>query len=195
MQTLFDEAVEAVGQDYLDREAKLRSADPALLRANVGHEDPVGRHLAEVLVHWVETSPKDNQAALDYLDSVGGYFGKTPAGEPDPSGVESYLTLHFKERVTGLLALRLAKARGWPEWRTHGVLLYLHTHKAPSFTGPLARFAAETADPKAREFAVNLLRASGDPSLRGKLAWEQARAAKAKRPYPAALISLEKAAP
>lgn len=53
---------------------------------------------------------EDYQEALDYLDGLPGRLTRTPVKNPPPTGVEAYLTLHWRG-----YALEALKAGADPE--------------------------------------------------------------------------------
>ena len=186
----FERALEATGPDYLRDALDLRQAAPLapalnarLLQASADGE-PIARLLARVVLDWSSPKRADFEAALDYLDGLPGKLARTAMGKPSPTGTESYLTLHFGDRVADLLALRLIKQDAWPEWKVRAVVFYLTTHRRPSATVALIRFAIETPDGESRELAVAGIHAVGDPALRVLLADELARARRLRRPVP-----------
>jgi len=193
----FDLALDASGQAYLNLELELRqqvqvdsSLAQALREADTSHADLVARVLARVILDWSGPKAADFKAALDYLDYAPIRLKKTAAGFPSPMGIESYLTLHFADRVAELLAVRLVKEEGWPRWKVVGILFYLQAHKLTSTTSLVLRFAIETADAEWRTFALEAVREIHDPDLGAKLALEIARARRLKRAVPAEVKKL-----
>jgi hypothetical protein len=186
----FDRTLEAAGPDYLRGELDLRQAaplDPALnqrMREVSAHGEPIARLLAQVVLDWGGAKRADFDAALAYLDRLPGKLARTAMGKPSPTGTESYLTLHFADRVAELLALRLIKEDAWPPWKTRAVIFYLTAHRLPSTTTALIRFAIETADAESRDLAIAGVRAIGDPTQATQVAAEAARAQRLQRPLP-----------
>ena len=196
MSTSFALAVEKVGPEYLELESGLRQAvrsGPAGLesiRQELAHPDPVARLLAKVIIDWAGPRENDFKRALAYLDELPVKMKGTVLGTPSPSGAESYLTLHFADRVTELLALRLAKEQEWPNWKVLAVVFYLKAHKVPSTTSALIRFAIGTTNAKGRAFALETIREIKDPELAAKLSFEIARAKKLDQTVPADVRAL-----
>jgi hypothetical protein len=186
----FDRTLEAAGPDYLRGELDLRQAaplDPALnqrLRQVSAHGEPIARLLAQVVLDWGGPKRADFNAALDYLDRLPGKLARTAMGKPSPTGTESYLTLHFADRVAELLALRLIKEDAWPPWKARAVIFYVTAHRPPSTTTALIRFAIETPDTESRGLAIAGVRAIDDPTRATQVAAEIARAQRLQRPVP-----------
>lgn len=182
MSTRFDLAVESVGHAYLELESALRqaarsgSADVESVRGNLAHADPIARLLAKVILDWAGPRENDFTLALDYLDKLPVELARTVLGTPSPSGTESYLTLHFGNRLAELLALRLVKEQGWPQWKVGAVIYYLKEHKVPSTTSALIRFAIGTGNQEWRAFAIQAIREIKDQDVAAKLAFEVTRA-------------------
>jgi hypothetical protein len=193
----FDLALESSGQRYLNLELDLRKdsqadgAEAEFLRlAADSHSDPVARLVARTVLDWSEPKGGDFKAALDYLDYAPVKLAPTVKGFPSPMGIESYLTLHFADRVTELMAVRLIKGEGWPRWKAVGIIFYLKAHRVASTTSALLRFAIETSEAEWREFALEAIREIHDPDLPAKLTFEIARAQKRGRAVPAEVRAL-----
>ncbi len=185
MTSNLDLALAASGQRYLNLELDLRHEErgeparsQAFRDAATSHTDPIGRLLAQVVLDWGGSRTEDYKAALAFLDYIPLRFKRTALGFPRPSGVEWYLTEHFANRVVELLALRLVQDAGWPNWKVVGIISYLETHKKPSTTAALIRFAIETKQDEWRQFALEAIRAFNDPDLQEKVMFEIARARK-----------------
>lgn len=178
------------GPEYLQVEldARQRAAgndvQRAALRRATADVDSVKALMAHVVLGWLSGSEPDYRGALDYLAGAPIRMSRTPVGYPPPLGVESYLTRHYAERVAPLLGLRLVREGGWPQWKIGGVLLYLEAHPDPTTTGAVIRFAIETADPKSRSLAIEVLEKYTDPDFGKKLKYEIARANALKLPIP-----------
>jgi hypothetical protein len=195
MENLFDKAAGSHGPEYLRLEMELRQQGPAaeaVLRDNLRRPDPIDRLLAQVLLNWTGAQGADYQAALDYLDYLPARLARTPITSPSPTGIATYLRLHFESRVADLLALRLVKGSDWPRWRVLGVLFYLEERKLPATTEALIRFAEEARDTEWASKAVQVIRAVKDPELRVKIAAERKRAEAAGRAFPLELGALER---
>jgi hypothetical protein len=191
MSITFERAAEASGGEFLQLELDLRASSQLdrteserLRKAALSHVDPVGRLLARVILDWAGPREKDFKSALDYLEQAPIKLAPTAAGLPSAMGIEGYLTLHFADRVAELLAVRLVKEDGWPQWKVVGIIFYLKAHKVLSTTSALIRFAIETQEAEWRRFALQTIREINDPKLGPKLAFEIARAKKLKRPLP-----------
>lgn len=193
---LFDEAVLAVGQAYLDREAALRAAGsqlaPVLAQRRLA-ADPIVQLLAQVLTQATAGKAAAQLEALKYLDEIGETMKPTVVGEPPPAGVAKYLENHFADGVVELLALRLYKETGWPFWREAGVLLYLDRHAAqrPLITVPLIRFAVRASAPDLREQVVISLEKQAETMLLDRLREERERAHATGQSWPSELLMLE----
>jgi hypothetical protein len=186
----FDRTLDASGPDYLRGELDLRQAaplDPALsqrLRQVSARGEPIARLLAQVVLDWGGPKRADFDAALEYLDRLPAKLARTAMGKPSPTGTESYLTLHFADRVAELLALRLIKEDAWPPWKARAVIFYVTAHRRPSTTTALIRFAIETPDAESRDLAIAGVRAIGDPTQATQVAAEIARAQRLHGPVP-----------
>jgi hypothetical protein len=197
MNTTFDLALESSGQPYLNFELDLRreaQVDPSradvLRKYAASYPDPIARLLAQVVLDWVGPKESDLKAALAYLDYAPVKLKPTAKGFPSPMGVESYLTLHFGDRVAELLALRLVKEAGWRHWKVVAIIFYLKAHKRSSTTSALLRFAIETEVADWRKFALEAIHEIHDPDLAAKLAFETARARKRGHAVPAEVKAL-----
>ncbi|QDE86276.1 hypothetical protein [Myxococcus xanthus] len=185
---LFNDALSAQDDAYLDAEAQLRgrgAAAVAELSRHLADPAPLPRLLARTLTPWIEGKAPDNDKALAYLEALPGQIAETPAQVPRTGGVPVYLGRHFQDRVVEVLALRLVKVPSLPRWYALGVILYLGQQRKASVTEALLRFAIETRTPERRRYAADALRAIGDPELPRKLAAERARLATRAEPLPA----------
>lgn len=196
MDAVFNLAMEKSGREYLEfefdlrRRAHLGSAEIESLGRNLAHPDPVARLLTKVILDWSGPRENDFKLALAYLDQLPIKLGRTAMGAPSPTGTESYLTLHFADRVAELLALRLVKEEGWPHWKVVAVILYLKAHKVPSTTSALIRFGIDTTNAEWREFALEAIHEIKDPELGAKLTFEFTRAKRLERMVPAEIKAL-----
>jgi len=200
MRELTLQAEAAAGPRYLELELRARqqaASDPielAALREHLADDDPVVALMAHVVLDWLGDRRGDYEAALVHLKRAPERAAQTPKGTPSPLGVASYLTLHFSNRLTKLLALRLLKETDWDRWKVVAILLYLKEHKDPATTGALLRFAIETNEDTWRGFALEAVQAIADPRLTNKLAFEEARAKKLGRPVPATVQNISRGA-
>lgn len=193
---VFHEALSATGPAYLAAEQELRAMGPALspvLAAQRTHADPMARLLAEVLQQAAAGSAAKQSKAITFIHEFGDGMEGMVIDTPPPSGLDRSLESDFAAGVVELLALRLIKETGWPDWRVSGVLLYLvrHTNGHPLITVPLIRFAVSTSDEELRTWAVEGLSKQPDEMLLVPLKQERARAEAANYPWPPALLSLE----
>lgn len=193
---LFDEAVLATGQAYLDTEAALRAVGDQLapvLAARQRVADPIAQLLADVLTQAAAGKAAAQLGAIKYLDEIGEKMRPTALGKPSPIGVAKYLAKHFADGVVELLALRLSKETDWPYWREAGVLLYLDLHAAshPLITVPLVRFAVRSSHGDLREQVVTSLEKQEDAVLLDRLRQERESAHTVGQPWPSALLILE----
>lgn len=178
MDTLFQKAIESRGKDYLDAEYLLRQGGSAAVNTlyqNRNHPDPIARLIVESLLLWLQGKASEHQAALDYLDYIPKRLAKTPVGSPPPLGVSNELRDRFGDRVANFLALRLVKQDDWLRWRVISILFYLSEQKLPSTTYALIRFAVETPNEEARNYAIEAIKAIGDKDLKAKLSFERSR--------------------
>lgn len=178
----------ATGNEYLKIEAQLRALG-AKERERAA-ETPFQRLIATVCDEWSGSRHNDMQAALDYLDYLPNRVAMTAMGIPSPEGAASYLRLHFEDRVTDLLSVRLAANAGWPHWRVLAVLIYLLQQKAPSSTPGVVRFAASTGNAEHRRWAIEALKACRHPGLAAEIDAERRRAQRLKREFPDELSQL-----
>jgi hypothetical protein len=178
MNTTFELAVEKTGPEYLalesDLRRTLRPGSVELESVRKDTRDPIAHLLAMVLVDWAGPKAADFNAALEYLDRIP--RKGSIIQNPPPVGVEGYLTREFANRVANLLALRLVKQPDWPGWKAVSVVLYLKTHKMPSTTAALIRYAITTTHEEGRKLAIEAIQAIKDPDLSAKLGFELARA-------------------
>jgi hypothetical protein len=195
MDPLFEKAVVSSGAEYLQAEEALRHRGPgaeAVLRDNLQNPDPVARLIADVVLGWSGARASEYEDVLAFLDAIPGRLSRTPISVPSPTGVAGTLTQNYGDRVAGLLMLRLLKRPDWPRWRALAVLFYLEEQKLPALTAALIRFVVEIDNPEWSEAALQVLRATDDPGLRAKIAAERERARLLEKPFPTALVDLEK---
>jgi hypothetical protein len=178
MATPFEQALATRGHSYLEAEHLIVSggaASAAELRRNLTHPDPFVRGMARALLPVTEGRAPEFRAALEYLARLPARIARTPIGKPSPSGTAAYLDQHFAGRAAEPLAVRLVKQPEWPRWQVMAVLLHLQHQALPATNAALIRFAVQTADPEARDVAVETVLASQDPELLGKLTGEHQR--------------------
>jgi len=195
MDPLFERAVVSSGAEYLQAEEALRNRGPgaeAVLRDNLQNPDPVARLIADVLLGWNGARAAEYEEVLTFLDDIPGKVSQTPIKVASPTGVAGTLTHNYGGRVASLLMLRLLKSPDWPRWRALAVLFYLEEQKLPALTAALIRFVVEIDNPDWSQTALQVLRATDDPGLRAKIAAERERARLLEKPFPMALLDLEK---
>ena len=188
LETIFEEAVHAKRDMYLEKEQKLyKNADKAraMLHQKTAHPDPIARLLASVLLSWFDDRQQEYLQALSYLsDYAPTYFAKTPLGSPPPEGVASFLAQHYQNRVARLLTLRLVKSEKWPEWKVKGIIIYLKQQKDKSTIEGLIRFAAETQNDEWRELAIEAITEIRHPKLSIFIETERKRFEESGIPFP-----------
>jgi hypothetical protein len=192
IETLIHTAVNATGSAYFEAEHALRSATAGTNPAQLPSldADPVADLILEVLQQWRQAEGVEFARALDYLDTLPARLALTPITRPSPSGIASYLSLHFGPRVANLLAVHLIKQTDWPYWRTSGVLLYLRQQTGPSITPALIRFVGQTQDKEWLASVMASIRAANDPALRHRILAEERFATRRGLGMPAALRAL-----
>lgn len=199
MEEIFELLVKGRGKAYLDADEKLRAGGKEaedVLNAHIHDTDPIARLAARTTLDWlIPAKAKDYQSALDYLKALPEIEAKLITGTPSPTGTSAYLSLHYKDRLVDLLALRLVKGTDWAPWLVGAVTSYLEEQKRPSATAALLRFAVETREPEYVEWAVDAIRAANDPDLVTKLADEKARCQKLGLRFPGDLAALDKKKP
>ena len=199
MDEIFRRAVQQAGQDYVDAERELLQGGAAAvvtLRAQLtGNRDPLARLVAECVLDQIEGRKPEYAEAMAYIDGLPLKLARTPITSPSPTGIASYLTKHYGDRVAPYLALRLVKGTDWPRWKVNGVLFYLRDQRVPATSFPLLRFAVETGVDEWRGTAVEALRNIEDPGLRAKIEAERQRLQRERRTLPEPIAELEASAP
>lgn len=193
MEGHFASAAVSTGTSYLGHEVALRlGGQPAIdvLGRHLKDSDPIVRLLARVLLPWARGRKAEYDLALAHLDNLPTYLASTPAGQPRPSMVRTYLTEEHGPRLAELIALRLVKEASPRKWRVLGFVLYLGDQRVHSTSEALIRFAAETQDETWRSFAVKALASYGDPNLPRKIRAEANQARAAGRDLPSDLKAL-----
>lgn len=192
MDALFETAVVSVGPEYLRAEEALRARGPgvaSILREPLDGPDPVAHLLARVLLAWTGEKKGDYDDVLEFLDYVPRRLASTPIGAPSPTGIAGTLEDNYGDRVADLLMLRLLKTPDWPRWCVLAVLYYLESQKLPQLTGALVRYVVESREGEYSARALEVLRATDDPSLPDKVAAERRR--REGQPLPPGLAQLE----
>jgi len=193
MEELIMLAEAAIGPRYFELESLARrqaSGDDhqtAVLERHRSDDNPVVALFAQVILDWLGNRAADYEQALAHLQRAPERAARTPRGTPSPRGVQAYLTMHFANRLTKLLALHQVKATDRDHWKVVAILLYLTEHRDAATTGALLRFAIETDNEEWRGFALDAVRAIDDPGLTTKLEFEVARARQLGRAVPAAV--------
>jgi len=190
---LFRQASVSTGPVYLGAEKKILwegVAAATALRSHLHDADEVDRLMAKTLLDWIEGRASDNEPALQYLESLPARISRTAMGTPSPLGAAEYLELKHGKRVADILALRLVKETGWPNWKTGAVLLYLEKAKSPFANAAVIRFAAETKNQDYRDVAITILKDTQDAELPNKLRKESERCRASNRPLPEFLEKL-----
>ncbi len=204
---LFDLAMAAKDEAYLDAEKQLRAAGTAAvgeLRRHQADAEPIACLFADTLIPWIEGASPDNDAALAYLDELPVRIARTPAGTPRADGIPWYLRRHYQDRVVPIMALRLVMVPSLPRWYALGVASYLGEQRNRTATSALVRFAVETrepaglgrprprspADEERWRLAVDAIKEIADPDLRSKLEAERACLARRGRRLPVDIDAL-----
>jgi hypothetical protein len=189
---LFERALATEDEAYLRAETRLRGSAAAdeVLEPNLGHEDPLGRLMARVLLEWAEAEDAGFDAALRYLNHVERSFGPTILGTPPVRGVVENLSATFGGRLAEFLALRLVKVPTAPAWRAQVTLAYLERHPTPAVTDALLRYASMTSAPALQAAVARAVTVAHDPALARKAQAEADRLARTGRTLPPAVAKL-----
>ena len=178
MENLIDSLLAASNDEYLDQEMKLRQsgADAVLhLKSRLNNNDVFIKIYARTMINWMEGHSPNNDAALIYLDKLPEKISNSPRKSPSPIGTASYLSLHFQESVTDILAIHLIKRPNMPDWRAAAILYYLEAQKTQEITSILLRFISDTHNDDFRDFTLKIVDAIKDPQLDVKILQEEER--------------------
>jgi hypothetical protein len=179
---------------YLEAEQALWDHDDpaAITSALDGQDDPAAPLLAELVARRPARGASGAGAAeVDrHLARLERYFEKKVPGSPPARATVDALSARFGAGASELLALRLLKRSGPPDWRTSVALGFLQRHPTPAAVAALLRFAAESPVAWQRDLAVAAIRAAADPALASKVAAERARLVAAGRRVPPELANL-----
>jgi hypothetical protein len=156
---VYEQALIASGYQYLEREAELRErsseALPFLRRRQAEAQDSFDRFAAATLADWIQGKPREEYGAvMAELQAIDERLKPTPAGGIRADVAESTMTRMAGDRLTDILALRLAANALTPPWKERGALNYLFRHAKPSTLPALQSYAQRTQDPTARSFAL-----------------------------------------
>lgn len=178
MEQLIDSLAKATGEEYIEKEAQLRQGGAtsiSALKEKLNDNDSFTRIYANTMIEWIEGRSPNNNTAINHLDNLPEKISRTPRLSPSPMGTADYLSLHFQESVTKILAIHLIKLPDLPYWRTAAILLYLEQQKPQEITDILLRFITETSDDDFRDTALSTIDVINDPHLKSKILEEQAR--------------------
>lgn len=167
------------GEDFIEGEKKFRAqgqkAIQFLDKKNFD-DDIFAKPYSLMLSQWILEGPEsNNNKAQQYLDTLPFFLARTPITTPSPTGVASYLSLHYKSSVTKYLATRLIKLLEVPQWQSESILVYLENEKDFDTTSFILRYISESDNLTDQTFALESLNKMNDPKLKEKILAEKSR--------------------
>lgn len=178
MQREFEKLLVISGEEYQQNETQFRqggAAAVAELNTRLNDSDTFTRLYAKTLLNWIQGHSPNNDAAIQYFETLPAALERTPIPSPSPLGAASYLSMHYQSTVIDLMSIHLIKRPDFPYWRTAAILFYLEEQKRPEVIDLLLRFVSETSNNELKDFALNAIDASQDPQLDTKILAEEAR--------------------
>lgn len=162
---LFDAAIAASGEAFLDLERQILAAAPELapvLAARAQEASGFEGVLARTLLRRIE-GDEDLPRLLGFMEETERELELKVVDQPPPEWAAGRLLEFFSDRAAPILAVYAAKLNGiWPYWRTAAAIVYLRHVAGDAAGAGLVELVATTESETFRRLAADALAEIGD---------------------------------